>query len=482
MPVVPITIGMVTHGRPVTWENSARGEGIIDAALLTTLVPLLAFVLLTAANAGFVAAEFSLVTVDRAEIEQAAAAGDRVADSVRRALRELSFQLSGAQLGITMAALLTGYLAEPALARLLVPVVRPVAGQATTGVTHVLALFVATLVATLFGELVPKNAALARPMPIARATAGPQRAFSGAFGWLIRALNGSANWLVRRLGVEPQEELASARSPEELGLLAAISARAGALPQETAVLLQRTIRFGDKRAAEAMTPRVDVVALRAEATIAELLATARATGRSRFPVYVQTLDAVTGVATVKDALGVPPARRADTRVGVVAREPVFVPETLDLDGVLEALRAGNADLAVVIDEYGGTDGVVTTEDLVEELVGEIADEHDITPGEETTRNTFVPDPTADGAHRSVLVDGVLREDELAEQTGFRLPEGPYETLAGFLMARLGHIPTVGETLAEDGWEFTVVEVDRRRIEQVRVRSPERSASDTEVRR
>lgn len=438
--------------------------------MLTTLLPLLAFVLLTAANAAFVAAEFSLVTVDRAEIEQRANAGDRKARTVRQALRELSFQLSGAQLGITLAGLLTGYLAEPALSRLFAPALHPIFGSVTDTVAHVCGLIVATLLSMLFGELVPKNAALAKPMPLARATAGPQRGFSKFFSWLITLLNGSANWIVRRFGIEPQEELASARSPEELGLLAAISARAGALPRETAVLLQRTIRFGDKRAAEAMTPRVDVVSLRADATVADLLATSVQTGYSRFPIYEQTLDQVTGVVTVTDALGVPPVRRPTTRVSAVAREPLFVPESLDLDGVLAALRRGNSDVAIVVDEYGGTDGVVTVEDLVEELVGEIADEHDIEDEPATVHG--MPDLTAPGAERTVLVDGVLREDELAELTGFHVPPGPYETLAGFLMARLGHIPTVGETWNEDGWEFTVVEVDRRRIEQVRVVRPE----------
>jgi CBS domain containing-hemolysin-like protein len=453
------------------WNNWARGEGIIDSPLLTTLLPLLAFVLLTAANAGFVAAEFSLVTVDRAEIDREAAAGDRIARTVRDALRELSFQLSGAQLGITIAALLTGYLAEPALGRLLDPLIHPIAGGATTGVTHVLALGIATLFSMLFGELVPKNAALARPMPIARKTAGPLRIFSTTFSWLIRALNGTANRIVRMLGVEPQEELASARSPEELGLLAVISAQAGALPPDTAVLLRRTIRFGDKRAAEAMTPRVDVAALRADSTVADLLTVARETGHSRFPVYEQTLDTVTGVATVKDALGVPPVRRAGTTVAAVAREPLYVPESLDLDGVLQALRTGMADMAIVVDEYGGTDGVVTVEDLVEELVGEIADEHDVPPVDDavsaTTYDVVLPDSNG-RAVNTWVVDGLLREDELAERTGFRLPEGPYETLAGFLMARLGHIPVVGESVTEGGWEFTVVEVDRRRVEQVRV--------------
>lgn len=451
-------------------EQSRRGEPIIDGTLLTTLLPLVGFALLTAGNAFFVAAEFALVTVDRPEIDRRAEAGDGAAATVRRALRELSFQLSGAQLGITITALLTGYLAEPALARLFAPLLHPFGA---TQAAPFLALALATLLSMLFGELVPKNLALARPMPAALATARGMRAFSQAFGWLIRALNNSANAFVRRLGVEPQEELASARSPEELGLLAAISAQAGALPPDTAMLLRRTIRFGDKRAAEAMTPRVDVIALPATASVAELISLAKQTGRTRFPIFEETLDLVTGVAGVSDALGVPPARRATTSVAAVAREPVYVPESLDLDGVLAALRAAGADLAIVVDEYGGTDGVVTVEDLVEELVGEIADEFD----PDAVDDVGPVELTVPGGERTMLVDGVLREDELAEQTGFRLPEGPYETLAGFLMARLGHIPVAGETVEENGWEFTVVEVERHRVEQVRVVRPEEPGDD-----
>ncbi len=431
--------------------------------LLTAVLPLAAFVLLTVGNAFFVAAEFGLVTVDRSEIDSRAEAGDRRARTVRHALRELSFQLSGTQLGITLMTLLTGYLAEPALSKVLDPLIKPVAGDATDGITHALALIVATLFSMLFGELVPKNAALARPMRVALATAAPLRTFSRLFKPMIAVLNGTANWLVRRIGVEPQEELASARSPEELGLLAAISARAGALPTETATLLRRTIRFGEKRAAKAMTPRVDVVGLKNTASVADLIAVARESGHTRFPVYENTLDLVMGVAGVPDALGIPLERRAATKVSTVAREPVFVPESLGLDKVLAALRAADADLAIVVDEYGGTDGVVTIEDLIEELVGEIADEYDTEVDE-----TGTAELTAPGGEKTYLVDGLLREDELMEQTGFKLPEGPYETLAGFLLSRLGHIPVVGESLAENGWEFTVMEVDRHRIEQVRV--------------
>jgi CBS domain containing-hemolysin-like protein len=214
---------------------------------------------------------------------------------------------------------------------------------------------------------------------------------------------------------------------------------------------------------------VDVVAVKADATIAEMIDMARQTGRSRFPVYEESLDFVTGVITVNEALGVPPQQRQTTTVAEVAREPIYVPESLDLDGVLRVLRRAGSDLAIVVDEYGGTDGVVTVEDLVEELVGDIVDEHDVSP--DYTAPELTTELTAPGGERSFLVDGLLREDEVYEQTGFRLPEGPYETLAGFLMARLGHIPVAGETAAEHGWEFTVVEVEKHRIEQVRVIRP-----------
>ncbi len=462
-------------------------------------MPLLAFIALTAGNAFFVAAEFSLVTVDRAAIDSAAQAGDSTARTVRSALRQLTFQLSGAQFGITITVLLTGYFAEPALAKLFAPALS-VLGGAASGVASFLALALATVLSMLFGELVPKNAAIARPMATARRTAGPLRMFTLVFGWLIRLLNGSANWLVRRLGVQPQEELASARSPEELGLLAAYSAEAGALPQETAVLLRRTIRFSEKRAAEAMTPRVDVIGIEATEPVQAVLELSRQTGKSRFPVYESTLDSVVGVVGVSDAFAVPVAARFSSPVRAVAREAVLVPESLDLDGVLTALQDAGADVAIVVDEYGGTDGLVTIEDLVEELVGDIADEHDaITPGKvddyermpvRGVLDPLVPDleglgvadqgagVTVSTGVRTFLVDGVLREDELAETTGFRLPEGPYETLAGFLMDRLGHIPVAGETVVEDGWEFTVIEVFRRRVEQVRVVAPEPAEEHT----
>jgi CBS domain containing-hemolysin-like protein len=450
---------------------------------VATLLALLAFVALTAGNAFFVVAEYSLVTVDRATVDRAAANGDETAQAVAGALRGLSFQLSGAQLGITVTTLLTGYLAEPALARIIAVVLSPLGNAAAHTVAHGLALAVATLISVLFGELVPKNAAIARPVRSARITVRPLRRFSGACRWIITFLNGTANALIARLGVVPQKELASARSPDELGLLAAYSARAGTLPEETALLLRRTIRFGDKRAAEAMTPRVDVVGVNAGDHVQDVIDLIRATGKSRFPVFLGSLDEIVGVVSLIDLLGVDVSGRATTAVSQVARDAVLVPESLDLDGVLRELQAAGQDLAIVVDEYGGTDGVVTIEDLVEELVGEIADEHDQADQEPTLQDVAAGPTAADGggvtdpnADRVWNVDGMLRSDELADLTGFRLPEGPYETLAGFVMARLGHIPTVGEALTYQDWEFTVVEVQRHRVEQVRVGAPARGTA------
>jgi CBS domain containing-hemolysin-like protein len=437
---------------------------------------LVAFILLTAGNAYFVIAEYSLVTVDRALIERQAAEGDRRAKQVSAALKQLSFQLSGAQLGITVTALLTGYLAQPAIAHLLEPVLTLVGlpEVAVDVVAAAIGLIIATLFTMLFGELIPKNAAFAMPLPLAKFAAAGQRAFSATLKPLILLLNGTANALVRLIGIEPQEELASARSPEELGLLAVISARAGALPDETATLLQRSIRFGDKRAAEAMTPRVDVVGLQVEATVSDVLTLALESGHTRFPLYRDTIDTVVAVVSATEALRVPSLRRRVTKATTVAEEPVLVPESLDLDKVFRRLHGAGKQLAIVVDEYGGTDGIITTEDLAEELIGEIADEYDVdeedsVPDTATTNSATVTTPLAD---RSVLVDGLLRTDEMHEQTGFALPDGPFETLAGFLMARLGHIPVEGELVTENGWEFTVTEVERHRIEQVRVNPPD----------
>jgi len=446
---------------------------ILDFVLLAAALGLIA------ANAVFVAAEFSLVTVERGQVQALAAGGDRGARGILAAVRGLSFQLSGAQLGITITSLLLGVLAEPALAHLLEPLVSAVGGTERTAhaVSLAIALVIATMAQMVLGELVPKNAALAAPLAVARFATPPQRAFSAVFGPLIRVFNAVANGIVRRLGMEPQDELASARSPEELSLLVRLSAEAGALQPSTAAMLRRALRFGDKPAAEAMTPRVDCAVAAADTDVAELLEMAEQTGHLRFPVRGDDPDDIAGVATVARAFAVPVADRGSVRVTEILLPPVLVPGTLNLGTVLERLRAARSEMAIVVDEYGGFAGIVTTEDLAEELVGEMADEYDH-PEEESAEP--VSKQLAPG--ETVTMPGGLRADEVEERTGFAMPEGPYETIAGLLLARLGHLPELGEQVQVCGWTLTVAVMERRRVEQVTITAPDEPferAEDTE---
>ncbi|GAA2092575.1 hemolysin family protein [Microlunatus panaciterrae] len=424
----------------------------------------------------FVAAEFGFVTVDRATVERAAAGGDRRAVGTLRALRSLSTQLSGAQLGITITNLAIGFLAEPALAQLLVGPLRAVGLPPATvaPIALTVALVVANVVTMLFGELVPKNLAIAKPLAVSLATSTFQRAFTTVMRWPIRLLNGSANAIVRALGVEPQEELRSVRTPEEITSLVRRSARHGVLDDATATLVERSIAFGDKSADDIMTPRVRLQSLDQNDTVAAIIEAARRTGHSRFPVVDADADSVTGMVHIKHAVAVEPGRRAQTLVRQVMQPPVLVPDTLELDPLLAMLRQEGLQMAVVIDEYGGTAGVVTLEDLLEEIVGEIADEHD---------RVGVRARQEDSG--SWHLSGLLRPDEVAQITGIALPEGEhYDTLAGLVLERIGSLPDVGDSVQvtlprlidldgngpDEVGEFTVTltveRLDGRRIDRI----------------
>ncbi|MFS8095891.1 hemolysin family protein [Lentzea alba] len=429
--------------------------------IVLSVLGLLAVVALTAGTFIAVAAEFSLTALERSTVERhVAEVGDAKARTIDRAHRTLSFQLSGAQLAITLTTLITGYIAEPAIASLIEPGLSAVGVPVSVAgwLSLALALAIATSLSMVFGELVPKNLAIARPLQTARLVVGLQAGFSTVFRWLITGMNGAANWLVRRLGVEPVEELASARSPEELGALVRTSAEHGTLDQSTAVLLDRSLRFGDRTAGELMTPRVHVEALRADATVLDLVARARETGFSRFPVHDGSLDDVRGIVHVKQAFAVPAALRGTTPLSALTRPVYSVPETLEGDALLDRLRASGLQSALVVDEYGGTAGLVTLEDVVEEIVGDVRDEHD--RGEAPPVRSLGKD--------SWLVSGLLRDDEVAEATGFHMPEGDYETLAGLVLARLGRIPDVGDEIRVDGWRVTVMRMDRHRVAELRV--------------
>ncbi|MFE7711740.1 hemolysin family protein [Streptomyces sp. NPDC057486] len=429
-------------------------------------IPLLllsAAFLLILANGFFVAAEFGLVTVERPDAERAAAEGDRRARTVVDALRELSFQLSGTQLGITITSLVVGMLAEPALAQLLAGPLTATGlpDGAVPGASVVIGMLVASAVQMVIGELVPKNWAVSRPLQVARFVAGPQHRFAGALRPVITLLNTVANRLVRLLGVEPTDELASARTPGELVSLARHSAEAGTLEQDTADLFVRTLSLAGLTAQHVMTPRVKVSALQSTATAADVLNLTRATGLSRFPVYRDRIDEVVGMIHLKDALAVPAQERLRTTAGRIAVPPLLVPETLPVEQLLQRLRK-EQPIAVVVDEYGGTAGVVTLEDIIEELVGEVRDEHD---AEGADRPELVAAAPEDG-RPAWDAEGSCRVLTL-RRIGLDVPEGPYETVAGLVADLLGRIPAPGDRAELPGWRLSVRQVGHYRAEQVR---------------
>ncbi|MER7332379.1 MULTISPECIES: hemolysin family protein [unclassified Micromonospora] len=437
---------------------------------------LLLIIVLTAATGYFVAQEFGYVAVDRGRLKQLADDGDKAAARALEVTGRLSFMLSGAQLGITVTALLVGYVAEPFLGAGLAELLG-VAGVSTAvslPLSVALALVLATVVQMVLGELAPKNLAIARPEPLAKALSRSTLIYLKVAGPLIKLFDRAAVRLLRRVGIEPIEELPSGATPEDLEQIIAESRQEGHLTAEMSTLLDRGLDFRELTAGEAMVPRVDVHTVRAHepvSRVVELLDT----GKSRFPVRgAEGVDDLVGVIGIADVLGVPPERRATTPVSAVAGPPLLVPETLPLPTVLDRLRSGHRQLACVVDEYGGFAGVITLEDIAEELVGPIRDEDD--PPERA------PARQADG---SWVVPARWRIDEVADSTGIELPEAPeYDTLSGLVMRELGRVPEVGDRLeisliadGEDGAVepralVEVLAVDRHVADSVRLRLAE----------
>lgn len=449
--------------------------------IVVTLLNLLAIVALTAGTAVFVSAEFSLTTLERSTVETNARSGARRDRFVQRAHRTLSFQLSGAQLGISITTLAAGYLAEPLVARLPHPALDAIGvpERVAHGIVVFLALVLVTSLSMVFGELVPKNLAVARSLPTARMVAAPQLLFSFALAPAIRLTNGIANAILRKLGIEPAEELRSARSPQELVSLVRTSARTGTLDPTTAALVRRSLQFGTLTAEELMTPRSKIVALQTDDTITDLVAVAIETGFSRYPIVDGDLDQTVGIVHVKQVFEVAPADRGHTLLSAVAQPVPVVPSTLDGDSLMAQIRASGLQTAMVVDEYSGTAGMVTAEDLIEEIVGDVRDEHD----------DATPDVAATGD--GWRLSGLLRIDEVAAATGYRAPEGEYDTIGGLVLQELGHIPKNGDTVeltafdpdslpgTGSHWRATVVRMDGRRIDQLELveLGPDRSGQD-----
>jgi len=414
---------------------------------------------LIAATSFFVAVEFALVAVERDRVEAAAETGSRRARVAASLLPRLSFHLSGAQLGITITSLVLGFVAEPTVAEVIAPAVGD-----NRALAVVIALVLVTVVTMVVGELIPKGIAIARPVGTVLALASPMALYGTVFGPLIRFLNGAADRAVRKLGIEPREELQSVRTMEELELLIRSSGEEGTLERDAFELLTKTLRFANKTAADALVPRVDMEVLGRDATAADLAQASADTGFSRFPVVGEDLDDVVGVAHVKDVLRVAPGERATTPITSLVTDALVVPEGRDLESLLTDLRSRRQQLAVVADEHGGVAGIISIEDLLEEIVGDIEDEHDSIADRRhlsAARLATLPEGV-------FIVEGTTHLDDVTTATGLELPEGPYETLAGFILERLGHLPEPGERLEHDGWRLLVLEMDRHRIGGVRL--------------
>lgn len=396
------------------------------------------------------------MTVERSRVVRHAGEGDRGARRLLSGLSRLSFHLSGAQLGITVSSLVLGLVAQPALG----PVIEPVLGwlnvseSASGAVIVTAALAIGTSLQLVLGELVPKNIAISYPYRTARRVGIPMLIVNNLLSPVIRVLNAAANRTVRLMGIEPREELAGVRSLEELELIIRASGERGTLTTEELGLLTRSIAFTANLTSDVMIPRVQVVGLPSAATVSDLQQAAIASGHSRFPVYGSDLDDIRGIAHVKDSLRVPPGQRHREAIIDHMRPALVIADTQPLDTVLFELRTRGSGMAVVKDEYGGTAGIVTSEDLLEEIVGEIRDEYD------------VEEPQGrDGAGE---LSGLLHRHEVEARIGFVWPEGRYETLGGLITAELGRLPELGDEVSIAGWTFAVSRVDGFRIQTVRV--------------
>lgn len=416
-------------------------------------------VVLTIGTGFFVASEFSLINLERTELERRRDQGERGLSPSIRALKRSSTHLSSAQIGITVTTMLTGFLAEPSLAKILEPALAFLNLEESTleGISLALSLVLATVFSFLVGELIPKNLAISLPLPVNKAVVRFQLAFSFIFGWLVWLLNSTGNAIVRSLGIEPKEELSSSRTAEELSSLVQRSASLGALEQRTADLISKTLELSQLTAAEVMTPRTKLTSLDASATVQDVISLSHSSGFSRFPVFTGSTDDVDGIVHVKAAASVPREKRSTVPATALMVEPFRVPETMSLEKLMGVLRSHGLQLAIVVDEYGGTAGIVTLEDLIEELVGELGDEHDRAKLEITG-----------GKDQSYSFPGMYRPDELLEKLAIKVPEdGSYETVAGYLMARLGRVAAVGDEVEIDGGLLRVERMDGRRVDRIR---------------
>ena len=433
---------------------------------------LAAVIVLVLANAFFVAAEFALVGARRSKIDQMAAEGDRLAKIAQAAIKDLDRYISATQLGITLASLSLGWIGEPALAGLIDRFlglfgVEPPAATVHTAAGVITAFVIITFLHIVLGELAPKSLALVKPEAVSRALAAPLMVFARVMAPAITLLNGTANWMMRKAGIAPASEAQHVHSPEELRLLVMQARAHGTLDETDSAMLAGVFDFHEKKAYDVMRPRTEVAALDIEATEEEVWDVIRRERYSRYPVYRDTLDDVLGVFLAKDLWLHDGKERFSLEKAV--RPALYVPSSRPAERVLDDLRKTRAQMAVVLDEYGGTAGIVTMEDLVEEVVGDIADEYDM-----ASRTAVVTDGVLELAGSLSLVD--VRSDY-----GLRIPEGDWSTLGGYVFGKLGKLPRIGDRVTFPGGELEVVAMDSRRVAAVRVHRTDAPASNDDAR-
>ncbi|MGW8598194.1 hemolysin family protein [Streptomyces sp. NPDC055893] len=420
---------------------------------------LLAVLVLTAGTGYFVAQEFAYVAADRLALAREAEAGDRRAARALTVLERLSFMLSGAQLGITVTGLVVGFLAEPSVSALLKPALEGtgLSDGAVSAISVVLAFVVATVLQMVLGELAPKNLALAVPERLAKSLAASTLVYLKIVGPVVRVFDGAANKLLRKVGIEPVEELHHGATLEELSHLIGESHEQGELPPATAELLDHALEFSERTMDEVMVPRADAVFVRKDASLTEAVELIARYGHSNYPVLGDHPDDIAGVLGVNELMRLPATAFDTTTAGEAARRPLLLPDTLRLPQAVAQMRERDDEFAVVLDEHGGVGGVVTYEDIAEELVGDIADESD----------KVVALAVADGD--GWRADAGRRLDEIEEATGIALPEeDDYDTVAGLVIDRLGRFPTIGDRLTVDGVLIEVLSLDRHVPERVRI--------------
>ncbi|WP_327243458.1 hemolysin family protein [Streptomyces sp. NBC_01320] len=423
---------------------------------MSAALGLLAVFVLTAGTGYFVAQEFAYVSADRLALAREAEAGDRRAARALQVLERLSFMLSGAQLGITVTGLVVGFIAEPSVSALLNPALSGIGipDGAVVGISVALAFVLATVVQMVLGELAPKNLAIAVPERLAKALATSTLAYLKVVGPVVRIFDGAANRLVRKVGIEPVEELHHGATLEELGHLIGESHKQGELPRGTAVLLDHALEFSERTLNKVMVPRADAVFVRKDASAAEVVDLIAQHGHSTYPVLGDHPDDITGVLGVRELTRLPADRLTDTTAGALARQPLLLPDTLPLPDAVGQMREQGDEFAVVLDEHGGVAGIVTYEDVAEELVGDIADESD------TVTELAVAD------REGWLVDAGRRLDEVAEATGIELPEeDDYDTVAGLIVDRLGRFPAIGDCLTVELPDGRRVVIDVRTLDR-----------------